>query len=311
MSTLVPHYDQQGKLLSYDGLVRDIHDRKQAEEELRKAHDELELHVERRTAELVKTNEELKHEMEERKRLENALMQREKLKTLGAIAAEVAHEIRNPLVSIGGFAKRLKQKLPDLPECDIILSESERLERILSRIMNYLEPVELHPRECSVNTIITDCLNLLSPETEARHVKCVLDLSARLPVIHADPEILAQIFINLIRNAAEAMDKGGDIFVKSFETDQDLQIEFKNKAPGLKIDHPDSLFMPFAEGGNNFGLSLCYRLLKDMGGLLSFTQENDCMIFTVSLPKTVQLSPEKVAHDRVEPDLPRDWAVYG
>ena len=75
--------------------------------------------------------------------LENALVQREKLKTLGAISAEVAHEIRNPLVSIGGFARRLKKKYPDLRESDIILRESGRLEKILDRIRNYLKPVEL------------------------------------------------------------------------------------------------------------------------------------------------------------------------
>jgi signal transduction histidine kinase len=238
-------------------------------------------------------------------------MQREKLNTLGSIAAEVAHEIRNPLVSIGGFAQRLKQKFPDLPECEIILSESERLENILSRIRSYLEPVEINAKECSVNTIITDCVNLLAPETKARHLECVLDLAERLPAAYVDPEVLAQIFINIVRNAVEVMDNGGGLFVKSFEMDQDLHIEFKNKAPGLKIEHPDALFMPFAEGGKNFGLSLCYRLLKDMGGLLTFTQENDYMIFTVSVPKTVQPNPEKAVHDGAEQERPCDWAIYG
>jgi signal transduction histidine kinase len=231
--------------------------------------------------------------MAERKRLEKALMQEEKLKTLGAIAAEVAHEIRNPLVSIGGFAQRLKQKFPDSHECEIILSQSQRLEKILSRIRNYLEPVELHPVGCSVNTIITDCLDLLSPETEQRQVRCILELAPRLPAAYADPEILTQIFINIILNAFEAMGKGGTLNVKTFESDQELHIEFKNQAPGLKVEFSETLFMPFAEGGQSFGLPLCFRLLKDMGGFLFFTQDNDCIIATVSLPKTVEPRPEK------------------
>ena len=224
----------------------------------------------------------------DRKRLERAIIQREKLNTLGAIAAEVAHEIRNPLVSLGGFARRLQQKFPHLVECDIILQESQRLEKILSRIRNYLKPVEVHPQQCSVNTIITDCVDLLSPETERRRVTCQLDLAPRLSVVSVDPDILTQIFINLILNAAEAMDQGGTLFIKSFESERDLYIEFKNPTPRLEVKHPELLFMPFAEGGESIGLPLCYRLLKNMGGQLTFTQEKDYMVIRVSLSKTVQ-----------------------
>lgn len=226
--------------------------------------------------------------------LEKALVHREKLKTLGAISAEVAHEIRNPLVCIGGFAQRLKQKFPDSVECDIILGESHRLEKILSRIRNYLNPVKIHPHECPVNTIITDCLDLLSPETERRHVKCVLDLAPGLPVAYVDPEILAQIFINLIRNATNATEKGESLAIKTYESDQDLHIEFKNRAPGLKNKNPEAFFMPFAEGGQSIGLPLCYRLLKDLGGFLSFAQEKDYVVLTASLPKTASTEAYKM-----------------
>ena len=273
--TIIP-CEASGVLIHYEGrpavllIIRDITERIRAQEALEKAY------------------EDLQHEMEKRKRLEKALMQEEKLKTLGAISAEVAHEIRNPLVSIGGFAQRLKQKYPDLPESDIILNQAKRLEKILKRIRRYLEPVELHPRGCSVNEILSDCLHLLSPETKARQVASILDLSPGLPPAYVDPEILAQIFINLIRNATEAMDKGGGLFVRTYASDKEVHIEFKNQAGTLTVKHTETLFMPFAEGGQSFGLPICYRLLKDMGGLLSFTQENDCIVFTVSLPEVTK-----------------------
>ena len=278
-----------------------IIERKRANVAIRKAHDELERQVEARTAELVKANDKLQYEIKERKRLEKALVQKEKLKTLGAIAAEVAHEIRNPLVCIGGFAKRLKKKFPDLSECDVILDESQRLEKILSRIRHYLKPVEIQPRECSANTIITDCLDLLSPEMEGKNVMCQLDLEPRPSAVYADPEILSQVFINLIRNAADAMARRGTLFINTFEADEKFYIEFKNQSSGSKINNPESLFMPFAEGGQSIGLPLCYRLLKDMEGDLSFTQEKDYMIFTVSLPKaTQQRSNEKEFRTELE-----------
>ena len=266
-------------------------ERKRAVAALQKAHDELERRVEERTAELVEANTQLISEIENRKRLEKALVQREKLETLGAIAAEVAHEIRNPLVSIGGFARRLQERFPNLPECDIILNESQRLEKILTRIKNYLKPVEIRPQECSVNKIIADCVDLLSPEMDRRQAMCQLDLDPKLSVVLADPSILAQIFINLIRNASAAMIEGEILNIRTFEREQDLQIEFKNKVAGAKIKQPELLFMPFAEGGRSLGLPLSYKLLEDMGGLLSVTQEQDFMIFTISLPKTVQPNP--------------------
>lgn len=224
----------------------------------------------------------------ERKQLQKAIVQREKLNTLGAIAAEVAHEIRNPLVSLGGFARRLQKKFPDMTECDVILQQSQRLEKILSRIRNYLHPVEIHPQECSVNSIITDSVGLLSPETEIRGLRCQLNLNPDLSDVYTDPDILTQIFVNLILNAAEAMDNGGVLSIRTFESEQDLYIEFKNPSSEPAVKHPELLFMPFAEGGESIGLPLCYRLLRNMGGLLSYASEIDHMVFTVSLPKSVR-----------------------
>ena len=256
-----------------------------AEAALRRAQRELERRVEERTRELVEANERLTNEIEERRRLEKILTQKEKLETLGAIAAEVAHEIRNPLVSIGGFARRLRQKFPDLAESEIILRESERLERILSRIGDYLRPVEVRFQECSINALVGECLDLLSLELERRQVICRLELDPELSQVRTDPDILKQVFLNLLRKAAESMGKGGKVVIRTWETEQDVFTEFRNQAPGLQVKRPAQLFMPFADEGESIGLPLSYRLLKDMGGLLSFAQEEDCIIFTVTLPK--------------------------
>lgn len=232
-------------------------------------------------------------DISDRKRLETALIQKEKLNTLGTIAAEVAHEIRNPLVSIGGFARRLQKKFKDLHEIDIILREVKRLEDLLARLRNYLSPVDIQLKKCSVNAIIKDCLGLLFPDTERKRVLCQLDLDSRQSVIYSDTDILTQIFINLIRNASEAMSEGGVLFIRTLEDNQNLYIEFKNRVSALKIKDPEILFMPFSEGGQSIGLPLSYRLLKNMGGNLSFTEEKDHVTFTVSLNKSIQLKPEE------------------
>jgi two-component system, NtrC family, sensor histidine kinase HydH len=220
--------------------------------------------------------------------LEKALVQKEKMNTLGAISAEVAHEIRNPLVSIGGFARRLQAKHPELPEVDIILRESQRLEKILDRIRNYLKPVEIHYQECAVNDLINDCVYLLAPEIEKHSIYCRLDLDQQDPIVRADRDVLSQVFINFIRNAIGAMNKGEALSIRTYQEVQRVHIDFRNQTNKPKIKNPELLFLPFDEGGQSIGLPLCYRLIKTMGGVLSFNQEQTHVVFTVSLPRAGQ-----------------------
>jgi two-component system, NtrC family, sensor histidine kinase HydH len=219
----------------------------------------------------------------DRKKMEKALLQKEKLKTLGQISAEVAHEIRNPLVSIGGFARRLREKYSDSPEATIIIKEAQRLEKILNSIKDYLRPVEVRAQECSLNTIITDCIGLLSPQLDSKSIRCRLDLAPELSPAMVDPDILCEILINLMRNAMEYMEDG-TLTIKSFEKEETLNILLKSPSRGQAKD-PALLFLPFDEGGESIGLPLCYRLLKDMGGILSLSHEDDSAVFIITLPK--------------------------
>ncbi|MCE5243307.1 MAG: response regulator [Syntrophobacteraceae bacterium] len=217
--------------------------------------------------------------------LEKTLLQREKLNTLGIIAAEVAHEIRNPLVCIGGFARRLLNRFPEAAETRIILRESERLEKMLGRIRTYLTPVEFSRREFSINEVLVECVELLALHAKAHGVTFRMELNENLPTVFLDPDIIAQVGINLIRNALSSMKKAGEVVIRTYETEQNIHIDFSNEVHGTKLKRPELLFMPFDEGGESIGLPLCYQLLENMGGLLSFTQENTQVVFTVSVPK--------------------------
>ncbi len=220
--------------------------------------------------------------------LEKALVQKEKLKTLGAISAEVAHEIRNPLVALGGFARRLQKKHPNVHECEIILREVERLEKMLDRIRNYLKPEQIRRQECSVNTLVTECIKLLSPEIKQKCFNCVLNLDPEISSIRSDPDALTQVFINLIRNAIEGSAQVGKITVKTYQSEQNIYVDFKNHSPMPIQKDPELLFLPFDEGGESIGLPLSYRLLKRVGGVLSYSHEREQTIFTVSLPKIAE-----------------------
>jgi signal transduction histidine kinase len=223
---------------------------------------------------------------------EQTLVQKEKLKTLGAISAEVAHVIRNPLVSIGGFARRLKHKFPKLPEGNIILQESERLEGILYRIMEYLKPVEVSYQTCSINEVLKDCVALLLPEMKHLNIACRMEPDPSLSAVPGDKDLLSQIFAALIQNAMREMKAGGTLLIRTFESEENIHVEFRNQNLRSKARDTECYFMPFDKGDQKMGLPYSIRVLKNMGGLLSVSQDQNDMVFEVSHPKKVLSIPE-------------------
>lgn len=259
-----------GSVVGHVGIIRDITDRRQSERELREYREHLEDMVSDRTRELQEA--------------QKALVQREKLKTLGAIAAEVAHEIRNPLVSIGGFARRLQKKYPDAREAEIILRESQRLETMLNRLSEYLRPVEMRPQESPVNSILTDSIGLLAPELQKEMIKVHLDLHPDLPSAHVDPAILTQVFVAMIRNVIRMMNSERDLTVRTYYGEHRVYVDMVSPTK-MKVKDPDLLLLPFDETEQGAGISLTFKLLKGMGGALSVSQEDDKAVFSVSLVK--------------------------
>ncbi|MGA2025991.1 MAG: PAS domain S-box protein [Syntrophobacteraceae bacterium] len=274
----------EGAIGGHAGIIRDITERKKADKELREYREHLEEMVYERTREL--------------KEAQAALVQREKLKTLGATAAEVAHEIRNPLVSIGGFARRLQKKYPESPEAEIILQETERLETMLSRLRDYLLPVDMNPRECLVNAILTDSVALLASELKKHKVKIHLDLCPDLPTAHVDPAILTQVFVAIIRNAVGMMDLEKELTVKTYYGDHSIYVDMISLVAEKKLWDPELMLLPWDEGGKGNGISSTFKLLKEMGGVLSFSKFASKAKFTVSLVKCCEAAHSEAVQGR-------------
>lgn len=261
-----------GAIGGHVGIIRDITERRKAEKELLKYREHLEEMVHKRTRELEEA--------------QIALVQREKLKTLGAIAAEVAHEIRNPLVSIGGFARRLLKRYPDSQEPAIILNETERLETMLNRLNDYLRPVDMKPRECHVNAILVDSVGLLAPELEKDKVRVHLELYPGLPAAYVDPAVLTQVFVAVIRNAVGMMDLEKEMTVKTYYSEHSVYVDMTISAAEKKLRDPELMLLPFEEGVKGAGISSTFKLLKGIGGTLSFYKRDSKAVFTVSLVKS-------------------------
>ena len=224
--------------------------------------------------------------------LEKYLVQKEKVKTLGAISAEVAHEIRNPLVSIAGYARRLLKKLPDAPEAQVIMDEAQRLERILDRIRDYLSPVKLHREACDLGAIAGKCLTLLSPELEANGVapRFLKDIASA--TVEEDAELLTQVVINLIRSTLANLPPKGSMWLRTFESERFLHLEVCG-GQATPVPDVDKVFLPFDEGGDTIGLPFCHRLLRTMGGSLTFEQKDNVACYVMSVQRPQRNHPDR------------------
>jgi PAS domain S-box-containing protein len=262
-----------GSILGFVAIIRDITERRETEKRLADYREHLEEIVTQRTRELQDAYK--------------TMLQEEKLKTLGTISAEMAHEIRNPLMSIGGFARRLQKKNPDSPEVEIIVQESSRLEKILRRIENYLKPVELRPKECSINEIIYQAMELISPELNRQGVGFNMRLTPELSPAYVDPAVLIQVLVNVIHNAVKVARDDKKIIIETFETDQNIHISVRAHL-GQNIKDPEHVFVPFGEDKQDISVPICFRLLLGMGGHLSLMEEDGSVIFAASLLKAIQ-----------------------
>ncbi len=225
-------------------------------------------------------------DMTERFFLDKMLVQREKLNTLGAMSDEIAHEFRNPLMALAGFANRLARKQPDLPEVAVILEEAGRLEALLNRLRSFLNTPEDSVREdCSVNAIIRFCVDLLAQALSKQSLACSLDLDDAVSSILSDHDSLTQIFLNIIQNASVTVEPSGRLVIKTFETSRDVSVEFTMSPRVPKTRDSSLLFTPEGEGEPDSSLAVSYRLMRNIGGFILHDQNGETAVFTVTLPK--------------------------
>ncbi len=208
---------------------------------------------------------------------QNRLIQSEKLAALGEVVASIAHEIKNPLVSIGGFARRLERNLRDNSAekkyMRIVLKEVNRLENILNQTLVYSKEIPLPSRSQDLNRIIEDSLSVLAGEIQERNIFVTKDLAPGLPPLASDPQQIKQVFLNLFVNAIQAMGNEGDLFVKTSMEKQAqrsvLRIEVGDTGGGIAQENLENIFNPFFTtkyDGTGLGLAITHKIITRYGG---------------------------------------------
>jgi len=229
---------------------------------------------------------------------QDQLMQSEKLMALGEMAARIAHEIKNPLTAIGGFARRIASPKPGggTPPVEryarIILKEVERLERIINETLYFSREMVPAFRIANLNSEIREALSMFREELEEARISTVIDLSPDLPVISVDPDQLRQVLWNLVSNAIQAMGGSGTLTVatRSALPEEGAGVVFQVSDTGGGIPHDvvHNIFNPFfttKAKGTGLGLPIVHAIVEKHGGTIHLdNREGVGVTFSVFLP---------------------------
>lgn len=237
------------------------------------------------------------------------LIQGEKMAALGETAASVTHELRNPLVSIGGFARRLARSLPEgspmREYSEIIVREVRRMEEMLTNILGFSKKQMLCIADCDLIKVIEEVLVLEEDALREANVRLVREFSEDISVIQGDEQKLRQVMVNLIDNAWQAMRDGGVLIVRVYRSslrgDRAVAVEIEDTGGGIPMDILRNIFNPFfttRKQGTGLGLPIVHRIIEHHQGEIEVQNTERGARFVLRLPEA---PPVCQAMDRHRP----------
>lgn len=219
----------------------------------------------------------------EQKKLEREIQQAEKLSSIGQLAANIVHEIRNPLSGILTTVQLLEE---DFTEDDTrkedmgdIIKEIGRIEKLMNELLSFSKPKPLEFTSADINNILETTLSFVKKKAKVSDVEIVSDFDKTLPEIKADPTRLQQVFLNLSMNAIESMPNGGRLGISTKREDRQwVEVRFEDSGTGIPREDIGKIFDPFfskkkEEKGTGLGLSVSYRIIKDHKGEIDVESE--------------------------------------
>ncbi|MGA9777879.1 MAG: ATP-binding protein [Verrucomicrobiia bacterium] len=224
------------------------------------------------------------------------LVQSEKLSAIGKFVAGVAHELNNPLTAVVGFSEILKRGTEDEKNrrySDTILKAALRCKRIVQSLLSFARREQPERKLVSINTLIEMALEIVGYSLRTSNIEVVTQLEPKLPLVLVDTSQIQQVLLNVINNAQEAIEAGGQpgrIQIVSETRTPNVRITIQDNGPGIPREHLRRLFDPFfttkeVGKGTGLGLSLCYGYIKEHGGTITpSSQLGKGATFTIELP---------------------------
>jgi PAS domain S-box-containing protein len=240
-------------------------------------------------------------DLTETKALQERINRSERLAALGQVVAEISHEIKNPLMMIGGFARQLAKESRDeknLTKLNLIVSEVQRLESLLKEMRDFYLPRPLELKDVDINALLKQVHDLIKEDCKKRSIRLEFKTDREEIFVEADRARLEQVLLNLAKNALEAMEQGGKISFASGLKQGVVEISISDEGVGISEEEKGKVFSPFyttKKQGTGLGLSICKRIIEDHPGTsLSFMSEKGRgTTFIIMMP----VSRAEKAHD--------------
>lgn len=198
-----------------------------------------------------------------------------RLASIGRLAAGVAHEIRNPLSSIKGFATYFGERYKDIPEdkdtARIMVNEVERLNRVISQLLEFARPLDIKKEAVDIKTVINHSAKMIERDANEKDILVRLEIPPGIPHVAVDSDRINQVFLNLFLNSIEAMDSGGEL---SVTVDHDaraetMKITIDDTGKGINPGELGNIFDPYfttKQSGTGLGLAIVHRIIESHNG---------------------------------------------
>jgi two-component system, NtrC family, sensor histidine kinase HydH len=202
-----------------------------------------------------------------------SLARAERLKSLGEMAAGMAHEVKNPLAAIRSSAQMLTGRLSgkDAELASIVVNEVDRLNRVVNDFLDYARPAPLRREQVLLSSLLDSCLELLAPVIREASVAVTRRYPTDERKVSADPNQLRQVFLNLILNAVQALGSGGEVTLDVSQAGGTTRVSVRDTGPGIPPDKLQQVCEPFYStkpGGTGLGLPIAQRIVAEHGGRL-------------------------------------------
>jgi signal transduction histidine kinase len=294
-----PLHDAGRNLIGVLAIFENLGEIAQAEEALQQYTLRLEEKVDERTSELTASQQTLQQKIteldaanSELKANRDRLIRSEKLAAVGEMSATVAHGLRNPLVSIGGFARRLLKKEQadevSVKYLQIIVDETDRLELILTELLDFVRPRKLELKSVHLDSVIEDALKGFAQEFARHGIQVEASFHPGLPPIELDTGQFRHVLQNLFHNSIDAMQKGGVLHISTVLEDGQAKISIADTGTGIDNGDVEKVFHPFftsKPSSTGLGLAVCNQIIAIHGGHIKLQRRLPFgVVFDIYLP---------------------------